>query len=215
MELIPKSSARAGGTDTGLPTDPNLTMNANKCCSTCASHKPLEDFTKNKRYKDGLSHRCRPCDSVYQTSRRRAGGGIPWDRQIRPSVRDGRWGDVVVALKRKTAESDAGCWVWQSTLDSWGYGSVSCDERGGSRTTKAHRLMYRAANEGVDISPTQAIHHACAVRACVNPDHLQVVTAKENIAEMLERKGYRTRIAELEQALRELDEDHPCLLRGT
>jgi hypothetical protein len=36
------------------------------------------------------------------------------------------------------------------------------------------------------------------VRTCVNPAHLQAVTQQENAAEMLERKAYLARIAELE-----------------
>ncbi|WP_149030425.1 hypothetical protein [Kitasatospora sp. MBT66] len=50
------------------------------------------------------------------------------------------------------------------------------------------------------------IHHKCAVRACVNPLHLQAVTPVENTAEMLERKALKARIAELEAELARLND---------
>jgi hypothetical protein len=54
-------------------------------------------------------------------------------------------------------------------------------------------------------------HHTCAERACVNPDHLQPVTQRENVAEMLTRKSYVKRIEELEARLRQLSPDDPLL----
>lgn len=47
---------------------------------------------------------------------------------------------------------------------------------------------------------------------CVNPNHLQQVTARENIAEMLARNDYVRRIAALERALAEADPQHPLLM---
>jgi polyhydroxyalkanoate synthesis regulator phasin len=40
----------------------------------------------------------------------------------------------------------------------------------------------------------------------VNPEHLQIVSPNENIAEMLERTYYKERIKELEENIRQLDE---------
>lgn len=42
------------------------------------------------------------------------------------------------------------------------------------------------------------MHHKCANRACINPKHLQAVTAESNTAEMLERNFLQARIRELE-----------------
>ena len=60
--------------------------------------------------------------------------------------------------------------------------------------------------------PHLAVHHACANRACCNPDHLRVVTPAENAAEMFERNSYIRRIAALEAALAELDPTHPLMV---
>ena len=48
---------------------------------------------------------------------------------------------------------------------------------------------------------------------CVNPDHLQPVTYRDNIAEMLARSSYISRIAELEKALADISPEHPILKR--
>jgi len=58
---------------------------------------------------------------------------------------------------------------------------------------------------------SQHAHHKCANRRCVNPDHLQPVTHRENAAEMLARQSLLSRIAELEEALRETSPHHPLL----
>lgn len=50
----------------------------------------------------------------------------------------------------------------------------------------------------------------CGV-ACVNPEHLQPVTFRENTAEMMARHAYLNRISELEEALRTASPNHPVL----
>jgi hypothetical protein len=65
-----------------------------------------------------------------------------------------------------------GCWVWQRGLNPVsGYGQMSSGEY-------AHRTMYRK-HKG-EIPEGMQIDHLCRVRACINPDHLEVVTRSEN-----------------------------------
>ncbi len=54
-------------------------------------------------------------------------------------------------------------------------------------------------------------HHMCGNSGCVNPDHLQPVTDRDNIAEMHQRHAYLARIRELEAALVRLEPNHPLL----
>lgn len=66
------------------------------------------------------------------------------------------------------------CWIWTGAVQSKGYGSYS---NGGVRHS-AHRLAYEDAFG--QIPDGMQIDHRCRVRQCVNPAHLDAVTAKEN-----------------------------------
>ena len=72
-----------------------------------------------------------------------------------------------------------------------------------------HRLSleaHLAASLG-----SQPAHHKCANTTCVNPEHLQPVTHRENVAEMLARRYMEQRIRALESALHDVAPDHPML----
>lgn len=63
------------------------------------------------------------------------------------------------------------CWLWTAAVDKAGYG------RFGDRY--AHRYVYE-----LKVGPVPQglqIDHLCRVRHCVNPDHLEPVTQRENI----------------------------------
>jgi hypothetical protein len=73
-------------------------------------------------------------------------------------------------------EPNSGCWLWTSTINQYGYGRVHLP---GRRQPSAHRVAYEM-DRGAIPNGLQ-IDHLCRVRCCCNPDHLEPVTAAENI----------------------------------
>lgn len=68
-----------------------------------------------------------------------------------------------------------GCWEWQGHIAKHGYGSLSVK----GVSTMAHRLAYQL-HTGEDCKG-KIIDHMCHNRKCVNPEHLRVVTHKQNM----------------------------------
>lgn len=78
----------------------------------------------------------------------------------------------------KIRREDNGCWRWMGSINQGGYGNmgVSVPRK---RNVPAHRVGYELYKgpipEGLQLD------HLCRNRWCVNPEHLEPVTQKENI----------------------------------
>lgn len=81
-------------------------------------------------------------------------------------------------IVRLSTENEEGCWIWNAKKDRRGYGYCRVAFSGGT-IWGAHRASYLAFNKR--LTEGLVIHHTCNVPACVNPQHLQEVTQKENI----------------------------------
>jgi hypothetical protein len=93
--------------------------------------------------------------------------------------------------------------MWETT-NARGY--PSCNVRFEERKfSLAHRLSYVVFNG--NLPDGVAVHHTCGTPRCVNPAHLQAADHAENTLESLERKAYRSRIAELETELKKIRTD--------
>lgn len=72
-------------------------------------------------------------------------------------------------------DPETGCWLWVKAKSDTGYGTKRIQRK----SHNAHRWMYERL-----VGPVPAgkeLDHLCRVRACVNPEHLESVTHRENL----------------------------------
>lgn len=77
-------------------------------------------------------------------------------------------------MSKVSPEPNSGCWLWLGTGTKQGYGFFW----DGANFVRAHRAAYRLFRGNIPAG--LHIDHLCRVRCCVNPDHLEPVTCKEN-----------------------------------
>lgn len=76
-----------------------------------------------------------------------------------------------------TPEPNSGCWLWFGAAHEAGYGHRWNGER--QRYESCHRSTYEAVHG--DVPDNLQIDHLCKTKSCCNPDHLEAVTAQENM----------------------------------
>jgi len=68
----------------------------------------------------------------------------------------------------------SGCWPWRGASSS-GDGKMSI----AGRTRRGHRVAYEIVKGPIPDGLT--IDHLCRNRRCINPEHLEAVTNRENV----------------------------------
>ena len=91
----------------------------------------------------------------------------------RPTLDDRLW-------RRIDIGDPAACWEWTGGRSSAGYGYITA----GGRKQPVHRVVYELLVG--PIPEGLALDHLCRNVRCVNPDHLEPVTWRENV-----RRGLR------------------------
>jgi hypothetical protein len=86
--------------------------------------------------------------------------------------------------ERSIPEPNSGCWLWLKATSNYGYGSIGTWINA-PRFRNAHRLSYAVFRH--DPGELQVLHR-CDTPACVNPGHLFLGSAKDNMQDC-SRKG--------------------------
>ena len=100
---------------------------------------------------------------------------------------------VPAYLWEKVKVTDEGCWEWTGWLFSNGYGGISQRREmrrktGLRRNERAHRLFYHLLKAPIRGGQDMHVDHLCRNIVCVNPHHLDYVSAKVNLGRALRPK---------------------------
>lgn len=93
-------------------------------------------------------------------------------------------GEVEYRLYSKTIKQADGCLIFTGCISTQGYGSISVD----GKMRSAHIVSYELVHGPVPFG--YELDHLCNRKVCINPEHLEPVTHKENMRRSsLRRRG--------------------------
>lgn len=84
-------------------------------------------------------------------------------------------------------EKTDGCWEWRGARHPAGYGVFSINNKAHIATRVAHSLFKG------DIPKGMFVCHSCDNPPCVNPDHLWLGDAQDNMSDMVRKGRYKPR----------------------
>jgi len=79
-------------------------------------------------------------------------------------------------------DTSGDCWTWTASLSTAGYGRFKIKSYS---SEAAHRVAYALANH--EHPKGMLVLHSCDNPKCVNPKHLRLGTAKDNMDDMFKR----------------------------
>lgn len=160
-----------------------------KTCATCGQTKPATEFHKHKAMRDGRSKHCRDCMNA-KSRHRTTIGYVPKVRRAKPSPLKGvpkrsleeRLWEKVDKNGPMSEVCGSRCWIFTGSIDGHGYGQIWAN----NTIRKAYAVTWELANPGKS-APRKAdlmsLDHLCRNTKCVNPDHLRLVTDRQNAIE--------------------------------
>lgn len=95
-----------------------------------------------------------------------------------------------------TPEPNSGCWLWFGACHAGGYGQY----RRQGRAWMAHRISYERAKG--EIPAGMDLDHLCRNPSCINPDHLEPVTRRENVMRGVKFGTYGKRMRRVTHCIR-------------
>lgn len=115
-------------------------------------------------------------------------------------------------LERQSRLAENGCIVWDDSVDEGGYGKfrIPRAEFGRIRMTGSHRASW-IVHKGAIPNDFLQIDHLCFNPPCINPEHLDLVTAEEN---QRRRRGRRRRAGAGGRPRYESKDNHRCKTHG-
>lgn len=126
-------------------------------------------------------------------------------------MRHGLEAAIARFLSRTAHDPFSECILYTGALDKYGYGNVRVPvalvEEVGAKVTKAHRLVYFLVRG--PLVPGSHVDHLCNVRNCVNPYHLEQVTARTNCQRANITKHYGVSSAEQHEVSWGPDDEDP------
>lgn len=139
-------------------------------CTRCSVVKPFAEFMGGKG-RGGTGSMCLPCKADYGLALRKAVAGV-----ITPELIARFWSRV---QKGVPGPLPTPCWIWQGApRNHEGYGQFHFAGRNHAPHTIVLMLL-----QGIEGSREVFADHLCRVRMCCNPDHLRLVTPRENALE--------------------------------
>ncbi|MFY1862077.1 HNH endonuclease signature motif containing protein [Achromobacter xylosoxidans] len=78
-------------------------------------------------------------------------------------------------IDEKIVKASDGCWNWTGTKQKTGHGRIKVDKR----NRCAHRVVFELLRGS--IPDGLVLDHLCRNPSCVNPEHLEPVTQRENL----------------------------------
>lgn len=104
---------------------------------------------------------------------------IEWMMKPRPVSRPSdRRERIIESIKKRITVNQNNCWVWGGPHSGNGRGGGYPRMSLEGHTVAVHRVMY-VCHHGY-VSSRKHLDHTCKNRMCVNPEHLEVTTYKEN-----------------------------------
>lgn len=103
---------------------------------------------------------------------------------------------------------DNGCWEWKKGKDQLGYGILYVN----GKSEKAHRFSWKIHHGEIpdhDSYHGMVVCHHCDNPSCVNPDHLFLGLAKDNVQDMVAKGRNRCGVGD-----RHGSKTHPEKYRG-
>lgn len=81
--------------------------------------------------------------------------------------------------------TESGCWIWTANTHKQGYGKLNVN----GKQEPAHRTAYKLYKG--EIPENMMVCHSCDIPECVNPDHLFLGTALDNMRDKISKGRHR------------------------